>query len=83
MTLAGDKLSQEQEQLPQVTWLTQPDFLQLTGPTIPNLICQFFTHSPSTLFKLGTDEREGNMTILARSILDPVFLVFFCRHYFR
>ena len=66
-----DESSQEPEQLPQETWASFPNLPLLSGPTIPNVGRQFFTHSPSTILKLGTEEGEGNMTMLARSTLGP------------
>ncbi|OJD25239.1 hypothetical protein ACJ73_03397 [Blastomyces percursus] len=43
--------------------------MALHRPTVPTIGHQFFIHSPSTIFKLGTDDGEGVMTSLAHSIL--------------
>lgn len=66
-----DESSQEPEQPPQETWASLPSLPLFSGPTIPTIGRQFFIHSPSTILKLGTDDGEGNMTTLARSILGP------------
>lgn len=66
-----DESSQEPKQHSQETWASLPSLPLLSGPTILNVGRQFFTHSPSTILKLGTKDGEGNMTMLARSILGP------------
>ncbi|KAK2754405.1 hypothetical protein FQN54_007049 [Arachnomyces sp. PD_36] len=66
-----DESSQEPEELSRETWTALPNLPQLTGSTVPNLGRRFYIHSPDTLLKLGTDEGEGIMTVLARSILGP------------
>ncbi|OJD10331.1 hypothetical protein AJ78_08611 [Emergomyces pasteurianus Ep9510] len=61
--------SQEREELFRESWPTLPSLPPLLGPTVPTIGHQFFIHSPSTIFKLGTDDGEGVMTSLAHSIL--------------
>ncbi|KAL4913559.1 hypothetical protein BDW62DRAFT_192226 [Aspergillus aurantiobrunneus] len=63
--------SPEPEQLHREVWTSLPSLPRLSGPTVPTVGRQFFTHSPSTLLKLGTDDGEANMTALAHSILGP------------
>lgn len=70
MTL-HDESSQEPEQLPRENWAFLPSLPLFSGPTVPKVGRQFFTHSPSTILKLGTDDGEGKMTALAHSILGP------------
>lgn len=67
----SDESSQEREQLPRETWLTLPSLPLFSGPTVPTVGRRFFTHSPSTMLKLDTDDGEGIMTALAHSILGP------------
>lgn len=70
MTL-HDESSEEPEQLPRENWAFLPSLPLFSGPTVPKVGRQFFTHSPSTTLKLGTDDGEGKMTALAHSILGP------------
>lgn len=60
---------QEPQQLPREHWDSLPKLPVFSGPTIPAVGRRFFKHSPTTILKLGTDEGEGIMTMLAYSIL--------------
>ncbi|KAK2855531.1 hypothetical protein FQN49_005098 [Arthroderma sp. PD_2] len=67
-----DESSQGQEQIPQETWPTLEGIPRFEASTIPCVGCQFFTPSPSTILKVGTDEGEAIMTALGRSIIGPL-----------
>ena len=64
-----NKNPQEPFQIHQETWNSLPNLPLLTGSTIPNVGRRFFIHSPSTIFKFGSDEGEADLTSLARSVL--------------
>lgn len=68
MTLHSET-SPKRDQLPRETWASLPSLPQFSGPSVPTVGRPLFSHSPSTILKLDTNDGEGVIIALARSIL--------------